>query len=76
MYILYAGEYAENEVRKDFTPSERVAITEAIWNALPDRMGRPKKSPVNGPDFPKGESREIAAKRAGFGSGTQFRRSK
>jgi ParB family chromosome partitioning protein len=25
-----AGEYAENEVRKDFTPSERVAIPETI----------------------------------------------
>jgi hypothetical protein len=27
---IVAGEYAENEVRKDFTPSERVAIAEAM----------------------------------------------
>jgi ParB-like chromosome segregation protein Spo0J len=27
---LLAGEYHENEVRKDFTPSERVAIAKAI----------------------------------------------
>ncbi|MCP4548440.1 MAG: ParB N-terminal domain-containing protein, partial [bacterium] len=27
---LVAGEFAENEARKDFTPSERVAITEAL----------------------------------------------
>ena len=26
---ILAGEYAENEVRKDFTPSERVAIAKA-----------------------------------------------
>src|SRR5687768_1117393 len=27
---ILAGEYAENEVRKDFTPSERVAVARAI----------------------------------------------
>jgi hypothetical protein len=27
---IVAGEYAENEIRKDFTPSERVAIVEAM----------------------------------------------
>lgn len=27
---IIAGEYAENEIRKDFTPSERVAIAKAI----------------------------------------------
>ena len=27
---IIAGEYAENEIRKDFTPSERVALAEAI----------------------------------------------
>jgi ParB/RepB/Spo0J family partition protein len=27
---IIAGEYAENEVRKDFTPSERVAIAKAV----------------------------------------------
>lgn len=37
------GEYAENEVRKDFTDSERVAIGRAIEESLAGRVGRPSK---------------------------------
>jgi ParB/RepB/Spo0J family partition protein len=36
---ILAGEYAENEVRKDFTPSERVAIARAVEHQLGDRRG-------------------------------------
>ena len=38
---IVAGEYAENEVRKDFTPSERVAIAEALRARIGERRGRP-----------------------------------
>lgn len=43
---IAAGEYAENELRKDFTPSERVAILETI-----ERMkeGRSQKNSDPGP---------------------------
>ena len=37
------GEYAENEVRKDFTPSERVAIAKA--RARQQHRGRPTGRP-------------------------------
>jgi ParB-like chromosome segregation protein Spo0J len=38
---IIRGEYAENEIRKDFTPSERLAIAEAIEKELGERRGRP-----------------------------------
>ena len=37
---IAAGEYAENEVRKDFTPSERVAITDAVRAEIGNRQGQ------------------------------------
>ncbi len=37
---ITAGEYAENELRKDFTPSERVAIGRALEAEIGDRQGR------------------------------------
>ena len=37
---ILAGEYAENEVRKNFTESERVAIANAIEAALGNRQGQ------------------------------------
>lgn len=36
---ILKGELAENEFRKDFTPSERVAIGEAIERELGNRLG-------------------------------------
>jgi ParB-like chromosome segregation protein Spo0J len=69
---IVAGEHAENELRKEFTPSERVAIVAAIEAELRqrERRGRPAKEKPDGhPEFRAGaETREIAAKRAGFGS--------
>ena len=37
---IVAGEYHENEVRKDFTPSERVAIARAIERQVGNRRGQ------------------------------------
>jgi ParB family chromosome partitioning protein len=37
---ITAGEYAENEIRKDFTPSERVAIGKALEAEVGDRRGQ------------------------------------
>ena len=42
---ILAGQYAENEVRKDFTPSERVAIAKAIEAEIGNRSGRPSTQP-------------------------------
>ncbi len=38
---IVLGEQAENEVRKDFTMSERVAIGRAVEVKLGERRGRP-----------------------------------
>ena len=37
---ILAGEYHENEIRKDFTPSERVAIARAIERQIGNRRGQ------------------------------------
>lgn len=76
---IVAGEYAENEVRKDFTASERVAIAEAVKAQLGERRGAPSKSgaPVIGQKFAQlhdgVRTKEIAAERAGFGNAETLR---
>jgi hypothetical protein len=76
---IRAGEWAENEMRKQFTPTERVAIGKAIEEALGDRKG------ANLPNSPKrsvsaiaetGNTVDIAATRAGFKSAETFERAK
>jgi ParB-like chromosome segregation protein Spo0J len=37
---ILAGEYHENEIRKDYTPSERVAIARAIERQIGNRRGQ------------------------------------
>ena len=69
---LLKGELAENEFRKDFTPSERVAIGAAIEAELQGRNHRPEKSPENFPGLPKGETRDLVAKATGFGNGKTY----
>jgi len=70
---LLKGELAENEFRKDFTPSERVAIGEAIEKELQGRNHRPEKeSPENFPELPKGDTRDLVAKATGFGNGKTY----
>ena len=78
---LMKGELAENEFRKDFTPSERVAIGEAIEVELGNRAGRPTSSDKtiveNFPQLNDGEkTRDIAAKAAGFGNGKTYEQAK
>lgn len=71
---LISGEYAENEVRKDFTVSERVAIGKAIEDELGNRQGqRTDQLPANLPEVPKGtETRDIAAAKSGFGGARTY----
>lgn len=76
---ILAGEYAENEFRKQFTASERQDIGRAIEADLlaKDRRGRPGKSSAIADDSSvKGSSVDIAAKRAGFNSAETFERAK
>jgi ParB family chromosome partitioning protein len=74
---IVVGENAENEVRKDFTPSERVAIAQAIEAEIGERRGRPSENPQNIAEIEKGqETRDFAAKQAGFGNRETYRQAK
>jgi hypothetical protein len=68
---ILAGEYAENEVRKDFTPSERVAIARAIERQVGNRRGQrtdtERVQQIAQVD-PGTKTRAVAAARAGFGN--------
>lgn len=73
---IIAGEYAENEIRKDFTPSERVAIAKTIERKVGNRQGqRTDKQPVGKiPQVERGKkTREAAAEKAGFGNDKTYR---
>ena len=72
---ILIGEYSENQFRKDFTPSERAAIGEAIEAELGKRKPGPKRG-ANAPQLPKGRTVDIAAKMAGFGSRETYQRAK
>ncbi|ABI55996.1 hypothetical protein [Alkalilimnicola ehrlichii] len=52
----------ENDVRKDFTPSEKVAIAQRIEEAMAGRVGNPQfcNTLQNWQKAPKGNSRDIA----------------
>ena len=75
---IISGEYAENEIRKDFTLSERDSIRRAIDTqekaAAKERQklseGRGKKGVQNSAQVktPPAKSRTASAKRAGLGS--------
>jgi len=71
---VLAGEYAENEFRKQFSPSERAAIGKAIEQDLGKRQGQRTELKANCPEV--GQTRDIVAKRAGFESGKTFERAK
>jgi hypothetical protein len=77
---IVADEYAENEARKDFTPSERVAIAEAVRAEMGDRRGSnqyvTKEHPENFPDAPIGAETVTAARKAGFGNETTCRQAR
>ena len=65
---IVAGEWTENEIRKDFTPSERVAIAKEIEKTMPERRGKSQNI-----DGFNGRTDDIAAKRAGFGNRQTYR---
>lgn len=74
---ITAGEYAENELRKDFTPSERVAIGKTLEVEIGDRQGTRTDLELrrNCGEVP-GRTVDIAAQRAGFGSTETYERAK
>lgn len=69
------AEHDENEIRKSFTTSERVAIGRAIEAKLGDRRRGPKPDPQNFADTGR-ETRDIAADKAGFGNAETYRQAK
>ena len=64
------GEYAENEIRKDFTPSERVEICKALEARLVERRGKDNRQNIA--ELKGRRSDDIAAERAGFGNRTTY----
>lgn len=68
------GQHDENEVRKEFTDSERVAIADAVAKAMPERRGKVNQD--NCPELKGHQTRDIAAKKAGFENGKQYERTK
>jgi DNA modification methylase/ParB-like chromosome segregation protein Spo0J len=73
---IVAGEYHENEIRKDFTPSERVAIAKAIERQIGNRRGqRTDRQRVQeiAQVEPGRKTRDQAAERAGFGNHETYR---
>src|SRR5262249_24556058 len=83
--VSLLAEHDENEVRKDFTVSERVAITEAIREKIGNRRGERTDLPKhqaqeeelrgNCPHVkPDGKTLEFVAKIAGFASDREYRR--
>ncbi len=76
---ILAGEYAENEIRKDFTPSERVAIGKAIEAEIGNRQGQRTDQQLVGncAQVASGvKTRDLAASKAGFDSPRTFERAK
>ena len=71
---LLKGELAENEFRKDFTYSERVAIGAAIEAELAQRHGTNQHSKEEVENFPhpEGKTRDLVAKATGFGNGKTY----
>ena len=77
MKSLLAGEFSENEFRKQFTPTERAAIGKAIEEETPKRQGGDRRSSsANAEVGLKGNTVDIAAKAAGFKSAETFERAK
>jgi hypothetical protein len=66
------AEHDENEVREGFKVSEKIAIAEALYQRMQGRVGRPNNSGKMPVIKTVGESRDLAAKKAGLGSGRTF----
>ena len=74
---IVAGEYAENEIRKDFTPSERVAIGKTLEAEIGGRQGTRTDLELrrNCGEVP-GRTVDVVAQKAGFGSAETYERAK
>lgn len=77
---LIQAEHAENEIRKDFTTSERVQIAKAIEEEIGNRQGQrtDRAEPLqNFAEVAPGQTtREAVAKAAGFSNAETFRQAK
>jgi N6-adenosine-specific RNA methylase IME4 len=74
---LLLGEYAENELRKDFSISERIDIGGEVEKILGKRRGQRTLRVVQNFAQLKGrKTREIAAAKAGFGNSETYRQAK
>jgi hypothetical protein len=71
---IVAGEYAENEIRKDFTSSERVAIGKALEARYGERRGQSNRQ--NFAELKGQRTDELAAEKAGFGNRTTYEQAK
>lgn len=79
---LVEGEHDENEVRKEFTTTERVAIAAAIEETIGSRQG--KRTDLNTDQLqepvpevpPQTQTRDVAAKKAGLGSGRTYQQAR
>ena len=84
--LALEAEHDENVERKDFTPSERVAIAEAIKAAIGNRQGQRAEPSKNGhpselrekiPEVEAGKrTADIAAEKAGFGNRKTYEQAK
>ena len=77
---LLQAEHDENELRKGFTASERVAIADALKAEIGNRQGQRTDLTVPVENFPQLEpgqkTREAVAKAAGFGNDATYRQAK
>lgn len=77
---IISGEHAENELRKDFTPSERVEIGLALERELGERRGGDRKSNAKNldidPDMSGKRTDTVAAEKSGFGNPETYRQAK
>ncbi len=76
---LATGEFAENELRKNFTPSERAEIARTLGIKIGDRQGERTDLELqeNFPEVQPGiQTREIVARRAGFGNAKTYEQAK
>jgi ParB-like chromosome segregation protein Spo0J len=71
---ILSGEYAENEIRKEFTPSERVEIGTALEAQLGERRGRDNREYI--PELQGRRTTELAAEKAGFGNRKTYEQAK
>ena len=63
---MLQAQHDENESRKQFSVSERVAIGKALEQRMPERRGRGNRS--NKAELKGQRTADIAAKKAGFGN--------